>query len=151
MDPESEDDIHSVENDDVSIRNLHEGFQGLTEQLTDDVSLPKHQRCAAHTLNLVATNDLKKIPGWTCKKTYTKALNKCNNMWRKQNMSSTFSGKIKSELGCKLRCPTKIRWNSLQDALTQLSSIFKDDNKEKYLKLRTLMETTPGLEPFTDT
>ena len=39
----------------------------LTELLQDgtDISLSTHYRCAAHTLNLLATVDVKKVPGWT--------------------------------------------------------------------------------------
>ena len=151
LDDENADENNFFENEDeVNIMDLNQGFEELSmQQWDEEVSLPKHQRCAAHTLNLVATADLRNIPGWTHKKTYNKALRKCHNLWRKQNMSSSVSAKIKAELGHKLKYPTKIRWNSHYDSMMCLSNIFQNEDKEKMCKLHMLMDTIPGLEPFT--
>lgn len=46
--------------------------------------LPPHQRCAAHTLNLIATNEVDKAaskgPPW---KVYRSAVEKCSFIWNK--------------------------------------------------------------------
>ncbi|CAL4068373.1 unnamed protein product [Meganyctiphanes norvegica] len=111
--------------------------------------LSKHRRCAAHTLNLVATTDLKKVPAWSHRKSFKNTLKKCTDLWRKQNMSSAISNKIKTELGSKLPYPSKVRWNSLYDSLKHMSNIFTGEDKEKVRKLHALMDNIPGLDPFT--
>ncbi|CAL4170571.1 unnamed protein product, partial [Meganyctiphanes norvegica] len=148
-DPESDDDQNNDENDDVDIRDLHEGLLLLSDQVAEDVMLPKHRRCAAHTLNLVATTDLKKVPAWSHRKSFKNTLKKCTDLWRKQNMSSAISNKIKTELGSKLPYPSKVRWNSLYDSLKHMSNIFTGEDKEKVRKLHALMDNVTGLDPFT--
>ena len=45
----NETDDDENEFDDIEARDLHDGFDSLGEFLSDDLSLPKHRRCAAHT------------------------------------------------------------------------------------------------------
>ena len=63
-------------------------------------------------------------------------------------MSSAVSAKIKAELGVKLPYPTKVMWNSFYDALLAISKIFLGEDKTKMCKLRTLLDSIPGLERF---
>ena len=133
----------------VEIREINEVFEGIEDELSQYITLPKHRRCASHTFNLVATADLKNIPGWSHKNSFKKTLDKAQNLWRKQNMSSSVSLRIREELGHKLPYPTKIRWNSLFDSMEVLNKIFIDEDKTKMRRLQNIMETTPGLQPFT--
>lgn len=58
------------------------------ENLEDvGVILPKHERCAAHTLNLVATSDAGKALNncSTYKKHYRSAFAKAQQLWNKQS------------------------------------------------------------------
>ena len=58
---ENGEDTLNYEND-SNIQNVN-----LTELLEDgtDISLSTHNRCAAHTLNLLAMIDVENVPGWT--------------------------------------------------------------------------------------
>jgi len=52
-----------------------------------DILLPKHMRCAAHTLNLVATTDANKAlqQDAVYKKNYRLAFGKAQELWNKQS------------------------------------------------------------------
>jgi len=39
-------------------------YQHIAENI-DECQLPNHHRCASHTLNLVATRDIEKVPRWS--------------------------------------------------------------------------------------
>uniref|UniRef100_A0A6P7G931 Uncharacterized protein LOC114339278 n=1 Tax=Diabrotica virgifera virgifera TaxID=50390 RepID=A0A6P7G931_DIAVI len=62
---------------------MHEGKE-LEDQ---DIQLPKHMRCATHTLNLIATTDYKntvtKIPAIRARE--KNAFSKCVQLWKKSN------------------------------------------------------------------
>ena len=142
----SEADADIDESEDIDPRGLYEGFHGLDEEIVDEMSLPKHQRCAAHTLNLVATTDLQKVPGWGYQKSCEKGFAKAYALWKKQNRCTAVSNRIKEELGRKLPCPSVVRWNSLLDSFSVLKKMFEDDEKRR--KLLKIMDETPGLERF---
>ena len=127
----NETDDDENEFDDIEARDLHDGFDSLGEFLSDDLSLPKHRRCAAHTLNLVATTDLKKVPLWSCQKTCEKAFAKAEAPWKKQNRCTGVSTTISAALGRKLPSPSAVRWNSSLDSYVVLVQVFEDEEKRK--------------------
>lgn len=143
----NETDDDENEFDDIEARDLHDGFDSLGEFLSDDLSLPKHRRCAAHTLNLVATTDLKKVPLWSYQKTCEKAFAKAEALWKKQNRCTGVSTTISAALGRKLPSPSAVRWNSSLDSYVVLVQMFEDEEKRR--KLMKIMDETPGLERFT--
>lgn len=51
------------------------------------IQLPKHHKCAAHTLNLIASADIEnQVPG-EFKKVYRSAIAKAQALWNKQGKS----------------------------------------------------------------
>ncbi|CAH1105939.1 unnamed protein product [Psylliodes chrysocephalus] len=83
---EDEDDEEEVE-DKFQILYLDIDEDQKDEDSEDDVELPKHLRCATHTLNLIATADFKNtvrsIP--TLRTREKNAFNKCAQLWKKFN------------------------------------------------------------------
>lgn len=73
-------------------------------------SLPPHQRCAAHTLNLIATVDANDAERDIAYKTISKKVfGKCQAIFNKQNQSTQIAGKIKDCLGRYLITPNATR------------------------------------------
>jgi len=73
-------------------------------------SLPPHQRCAAYTLNLIATvdvNDAEKDAA--CKVVSKKVFSKCQAICNKQNQSVLSAEKIKDHLGRYIITPNATR------------------------------------------
>ena len=57
-----------------------------TETPGNDALLPKHMRCAAHTLNLVSTTDADKaLQGNGYRSVYRSAFAKAQQLWNKQS------------------------------------------------------------------
>ena len=81
-------------------------------------------RCAAHTLNLVATTDADnalKDPRFN--NSYVTIFNKCRTLWNKQNQSIIAAETIKAEFGKKFVTPNQTRWNSIYDSIVCLLEI----------------------------
>lgn len=93
--------------------------------------LPKHLRCASHTLNLIATTDATKIinSDKILKKRHSIAMSKCQILWNKAGRPKS-AEIIQSVFGHHLSYPGATRWNSLYDSISQ---ILKE--KEKLAKL----------------
>ena len=110
-------------------------FMNITELLDlaeAEYSLPPHQRCACHTLNLVATKDIEdaltQSPQF--KKISRSTIAKCQALWNKQQRSTQASDIIKEKLGCQLVVPVATRWNSTYLALKKLTTCMKDKEQE---------------------
>ena len=92
--------------------------------LSDGICLPKHQRCAAHSLNLVANVDAQKASKDVAyDRVSSAALSKCRALWDRQQRSTVSSEIITRKLGRLFIVPCSTRWNSLYDALSFLGSI----------------------------
>jgi len=95
----------------------------LHEEIDVPKNLPAHLRCAAHTLNLCATSDIKQIiENPPINGIHRRALAKCNQLWKCSQRPKT-AEKIKQVLGHQLSKPGITRWNSLYDAIKQIISI----------------------------
>lgn len=116
----------SEEEIDYEMKNL--------ENLLETVYLPPQQRCAAHTFNLVATADFKKIiDNSNLKDVHEKAFEKCAKLWIASRRPKT-SEIISKIISKRLIYPTQTRWNSIYDSLERLM-IFEE-------KLNILLERT---------
>jgi len=84
---------------------------------SDDICLPDHITCSAHTLNLIATVDVDKISD----KCYTinskSAFSKLCSFWNLLSRSTVASDKVYNICGCKFPVPVVTRWNSSFDAV----------------------------------
>lgn len=97
----------------------------------DNIELPRHFRCCAHTVNLLVTEDLEKASGsnhgvWLPFKT---ASAKAQSLWNLQNKSCVVASSIKSLVGRTLKTFCGTRWNSYYDSVKTLMEVLNDPAK----------------------
>ncbi|XP_052420322.1 uncharacterized protein LOC127966661 [Carassius gibelio] len=116
---EADKDEEEVEFVDVSsLLDEDDGFE---------FQLPKHQRCACHILNLIATADASKaVSNDAYKKLYYSTFGKCNALWNKCSRSSTAAETVEDACSLQLVRPNATRWNSLFMAVERLLRIGKE-------------------------
>lgn len=120
-DPDTVDDPpEAIEVDDI----LQMGEMGGGQQS----SLPMHMRCAAHTLNLVATADASAaLTDANFRGAQRKAMGKAQALWNAQSRSTVFADIIEAELKRRLVVPNATRWNSTYDAVSCLNRILANN------------------------
>lgn len=87
-------------------------------------TLPRHLRCASHTLNLSLSGDILKSIAASpeLKKIHDTVMKKCNRLWRSANRPKS-AEIIHNILGHTLSRPGVTRWNSLYDCWNQILTI----------------------------
>ena len=116
----------------VSNQNSESGkvvFTGIQDILHDghDTSdnhyfLPPHQRCAVHTLNLIAVTDAEEACNdVSYKKIYRSTMAKCASLWNKTSRSSQAADIVQEKCKMHLIVPNGTRWNSFFYAVSRVS------------------------------
>lgn len=112
---EVSDDMDTVESDidptNIEIIELTNVLESPSLEKSLDFSLPPHQRCVAHTLNLIAVNDIREAEKDVTYRLMSKRVfGKCQKLFNKQNHQSTLcADQIKKYLGRYLITPNATR------------------------------------------
>jgi hypothetical protein len=94
--------------------------------------LPEHLRCAAHTMNLVCTKDVKAVLDKDLRH-QSAVEEKANELWKKQRASPSLMEIVVKYMGKRLVTPGQTRWNSKYDALCCLSSLMEDEKTRQVI------------------
>lgn len=129
----------------------------------EDVTLPRHDKCSCHSLNLVATTDINNITDSIFNSKKKKVDTKLQKLWNKQSRSSKAADFIAEKLGKRLVIYIKTRWNSLYQAFRRVHHFIQtkpDELDEVFteFKIKLLTDTDKAfiaeyimiMEPFTD-
>ncbi|CAI5682826.1 unnamed protein product [Oreochromis niloticus] len=122
-DSETEDGLEDT--DDVQFDDVTTVLEEEQEHEELNFFLPPHQRCAAHTLNLIATTDLDKAASQqgVSKKIYRSAKAKCAAIWNKAHRSSGASDVIEEIAQMRCVVPSVTRWSSEYHAIEKLMNL----------------------------
>ncbi|KAJ8349113.1 hypothetical protein SKAU_G00277020 [Synaphobranchus kaupii] len=83
--------------------------------------LPPHQRCASHTLNLIASKDLERaLSQGATRKLFYSAMAKCSAIWNKAHRSPLAVEAVEEIGKMKLVIPCVTRWNSEYHAVQKI-------------------------------
>lgn len=109
-----------------------DAFSILEQDNGLEYQLPKHQRCACHLLNLVATTDaeIAEQKNDTYKRLSRAAFGKCQAMWNKTGRSHTAAEVVEDHCGLQLIRPNKTRWNSTYMAVERIIRIIKERGED---------------------
>lgn len=119
------------EEEDEATVNLGDILTGHNYAYEEDaVLLPMHFRCAAHSLNLVASNDSRaalKPSNSEYARTYYRVFGILSKAWNKYNQSVQFGEQVQAKLGKAMVTPTSTRWNSTYDAVMRVLELYGQD------------------------
>lgn len=119
---EKDDEMDST--DDVQFADVSAVLQEEQEEEELNFFLPPHHRCAAHTLNLIATTDLDKAASQgVSRKLYRSAMSKCAAIWNKAHRSSHAADAIEEIAQMRCLVPSVTRWSSEYHAIEKLMSL----------------------------
>lgn len=115
-------------------------------------SLPPHQRCACHTLNLIATTDAAKAEtDAVYNKTYRSTFAKCQTLWNRYGCSSLAVDAVTDAYGVGLKRPNSTRWNSVFHAVDRHVRLVNDKGDDEFRKLCVKLDVpkfTPAEKEF---
>uniref|UniRef100_A0A3B3QSQ4 HAT C-terminal dimerisation domain-containing protein n=1 Tax=Paramormyrops kingsleyae TaxID=1676925 RepID=A0A3B3QSQ4_9TELE len=118
-------EVSEDDEDEVTFTDINDILQNSGGDEVVMITLPPHQRCAAHTLNLVSCTDVDK---WLLSKPQTKAIyrsstTKYTGLWNKASRSTVAAETVDDIIAKKLLVPCSTRWNSFYDALARMCEI----------------------------
>ena len=122
-----EEDIQDSPAEEITFENVHDCLELDCLSTDDDLmqleyELPPHERCATHTLNLVASLDVDKSLSSSSlsRNIYRSSFAKYTALWNKASRSTVASDLVRKTVKRKLLIPTPTRWNSHFDTVLEI-------------------------------
>ena len=152
--PADDDDDNDNTDDNVQIHDVQSVVSSTEVDDGEDdsvVYLPPHQRCAAHTLNLVATADTELA---NCDPNYKRlsraVMAKCSALWNKTSRSTLCADIVREKLDCSLVVPNDTRWNSHYHSVDKLRKLLEQhsDNMSDVCQALDVMPFRTGEVSF---
>ncbi|XP_043284952.1 uncharacterized protein [Venturia canescens] len=139
-------EVQSIDTDDINAIEEYSNPEDeidIEEEFSEECQkiLPRHCKCASHTMNLIASTDVPKAIARNdpLKRKHNCVLKKCSLLW-KLLRSPKKRETLKTELGIAIQRPVVTRWNSSYDCFKQLLGI----------KAKLIDKNMEGLtQPFT--
>lgn len=127
----------------VDVSTIHSNFFKLnSDDFEDDICLPNHLTCSAHTLNLIATSDVAKIEDPLYNTISKSVFGKLNLFWNLLSRSSVASDEIYEICNNTFPVPIITRWNSMfhavQKVIINKEKLFVAFEKLKLKKLKIM-------------
>lgn len=131
---DDDDDSESASDDDVTFEDVSKVLDAIDQDEPLQRHLPQHQRCASHTLNLVASKDAEDATKLQAFRALSgEAFGKCKLLWNRASRSTVASDVIREKLGCALVVPNETRWNSTFDAMDKLRGIIEVKSENAFV------------------
>lgn len=128
------DNIDDGDDDDDNVLTLRQFSESFEE--FDELQLPNHERCATHTLHLIASQDMDKARSQSnsYKKMYDTAMAKCRAVWNLCSRSPKACEIYLESTGKSPTYPCPTRWNSYYNCIQDLLAV-KGTLNETFKKL----------------
>ena len=140
--PQSDDasDDHDADAEDVQFVDIN----ALLDEDDGEFSLPPHQRCASHTLNLVAVSDSKAADSDAGYKRISRAtLGKCSALWNKAGRSTPCADIVRDKINTCLTVPCPTRWNSFYNSVDKVRLMIEKNPHETVLDIFKALDVSP--------
>ncbi|GBP35517.1 hypothetical protein EVAR_20027_1 [Eumeta japonica] len=153
------DNIDDDDEDDdnvLTLRQFPESFEGF-----EKLQLPNHERCATHTLHLIASQDMDKARSQSkpYKKNYDTAMAKCRAVWNLCSRSPKACEVYLESTGKSPTSPCPTRWNSYYNCIQDLLAVKGTLNETlkklglaifKEIEIQFLLEYVSCSKPIAD-
>lgn len=112
-----------------------------------DLYLPPHQRCAAHTLNLIASHDIESANSDAVyKKLSRSTMAKCSALWNKTSRSTQFADIVRDKFHTSFIVPNATRWNSYFNAVDKVRQVLEKQSEDNIAEVFVALEV-PQFRP----
>ena len=113
-----------------------------------EYSLPRHQRYACHTLNLIATADADQAESDAqYKKVSRQCFAKCHTLWNRYGRSAIAVEAMNDAYGLGLKRPNATRWNSVYMATERLVRLIDAHGEDEFRRVCGKMDVQKFTAP----